>query len=171
MAEPFFDTAAIFDNKPDFDAEIIRLFDLDPAETSLPATYSGMLHQRRLAVVSPELYRANYPEGDEPAAFEKLLAHEIAHHLHIRVLGGDEDAMGPVWFYEGFALVAAGQFEGRDVALTPDDRRRIIAESERRSYREYAPLLRHLLKSAPLADMVKRASQPDFNDWALERAG
>jgi hypothetical protein len=31
--------------------------------------------------------------------FEKLLTHEMAHRLHIRILDGSEEAMGPVWFY------------------------------------------------------------------------
>jgi hypothetical protein len=60
--------------------------------------------------VSPELYAENYPEGIEEDSYEKLLAHKIAHGLHIRILNGDEGRMGPTWFFEGFAIYAVEQF-------------------------------------------------------------
>jgi hypothetical protein len=171
LQKPFADSAAIFDSRAAFQAEMARVFGLSPTEAeALPKTFSGFLHDRRLATVSPGLYQENYPDGDEPGAFEKLLTHEYAHHLHIRILGGDEEAMGPIWFFEGFALVAAGQFEGRDLTLSPEDMRRILAESERGSYREYAALTRHLLKSATLPEMVQRAREGDFGTWVSQRA-
>jgi hypothetical protein len=129
--ESFFDRVRIFDRKPDFDRALLEVAGLDPA-TPLPATYSAALENRILMAVSPELYAAPYPEGVEEASYEKLLAHEIAHRLHVRILGGDEEAMGPIWFYEGFAIYAADQLRNAGADLPPEELWRIVADSERR---------------------------------------
>jgi len=103
VQEPFARLFHVYADKASFDHDLLELCGLD-LTLELPQTYCAALEQGVLMSVSPELYRALYPQGDEESAFEKLLTHEMAHGLHIRILGGDEEAMGAVWFYEGFAL-------------------------------------------------------------------
>ena len=166
VREPFADTAFIFDSKEAFDAAIRVLFDLPPGHALSP-THSGALEERRLLAVAPEIYRANYPAGDEPRAFAKLLAHEIAHRLHTRILGGDEDAMGPVWFFEGFAITAVNQFAGTTPELPRDRMRAIIQAEHRGHYPEYRAVMNALLERTSLAELVDRAARPGFTEWAL----
>ena len=118
-----------------------------------------------LMSVSPELYRSLYPQGDEESTYEKLLTHEMAHRLHIRILGGNEEAMGPVWFYEGFALYAAGQFERIASHLTAAEIWDVVNAEERGDYRQYATLFRHFLDKAPLQQLIDMAGQVGFVDW------
>ena len=44
-------------------------------------------------------------DGDEENAFEKLLAHEMAHRLHIRILNGNENAMGQYGSMKGLRFL------------------------------------------------------------------
>ena len=39
-------------------------------------------------------------------------------HLDVTVLGGNEDAMGPQCFYEGFAVIASGRVRSADTVRT-----------------------------------------------------
>jgi hypothetical protein len=107
--ESFFDKVMIFDVKNDFDRTLLELCKMDPGMV-LPESYCGALEERNLIAVSPEYYAKVYPQGIEPDSYIKLLTHEICHRLHVRILNGDEEAMGPVWFFEGFAIFAADQF-------------------------------------------------------------
>ncbi len=63
-------------------------------------------------------YAEIYPEGIEDKSFEKLLTHEMAHRLHIRILDGNEEAMGPIWFFEGFAIYIADQLIKPEINLS-----------------------------------------------------
>jgi len=163
--QSFFDRARIFDTKADFDKALAAAAGLSPS-TIFPKTYSAALENRVLMAVSPELYAENYPEGVEENSFEKLLSHEIAHRLHIRVLKGNEDAMGPTWFYEGFATYAADQF--KEYALCPpkpDEIREVLTSQDRGSYRKYARVFRFLVERAPIDRLIEKASAKDFSDW------
>lgn len=166
-AESLADSAEFFDNKTDFDRRVIELCHLDP-ETKILDTACAGLENRVLIAVAPQLYAKIYPDGlvDGDAAFEKVLTHEMAHHLHIRILEGDEDAMGPIWFFEGFALFAADQFENALVALSDEEIRALIDAKARGSYKKYAPLFRRLVAKAGLPELVAKATEPDFNEWA-----
>jgi hypothetical protein len=160
----FFDHARIFDAKADFDKALAKTAGLPPS-TVFPKTYSAALEGRVLMAVSPELYVENYPEGVEEDSFEKLLAHEIAHRLHIRVLNGNEDAMGPTWFYEGFASYAADQFEECTYGLKANEIREVLAREDRGSYREYASVFRFFAEKAPIKELIEQASKKDFSIW------
>jgi hypothetical protein len=111
------------------------------------------------------LYRQNYPEGIEEKSFEKLITHEMAHRLHIRILNGDEHAMGPIWFFEGFAIYAAGQFEKSQAKLNSTEIWEIIKEQERGSYKNYSFVFRYFLTRVSINDLVERAGKKDFLDW------
>ncbi len=164
MDEPFIDGASFFDNKDDFDSALRELLEMDPAAV-LPKTFCACLEERRLMAVSPELYAQLYPQGVEEKSFEKLLAHEIAHRLHIRILDGDEDRMGPVWFFEGFAIFAADQFAHSTMRLTPAKIWEIVRQEERGSYEQYSVVLDHFLRRASLPALAIRAGESDFLEW------
>lgn len=164
LSEPFARRYQAYAHKGAFDHDLLQICGLDPS-MELPRTYCAALEEGVLLSVSPELYREIYPEGDEEFAFEKLLTHEMAHRLHIRILGGDEDAMGPIWFYEGFALHAAGQFAQGAPSLEADEIWEIVADEERGDYRRYAALFRHFLNKAPLQELVDRAGKEGFETW------
>ena len=136
VKQSFIDRVEIYDNKKVFDLALLKIFDM-PETTTLPKTYSAALENRILMAVSPELYAYNFPEGIEEDSYEKLLAHEIAHRLHIRVLNGNEDEMGPIWFFEGFAIFAVDQFAKEKIDLDKEKIKKIILNPDRGDYREY----------------------------------
>ncbi len=159
--QPFAKRAQIYDDKAKFDRDLLEINGLDTT-IELPRTYCAALEKNILFSVSPDLYRTLYPEGEEQNAFEKLLAHEMAHRLHIRILGGDEDAMGPVWFYEGFALYAANQFEGLTLQMSPGEIWDLAGSEERGDYRRYAFMFHYFVGRIPLQQLVEMARETDF---------
>jgi hypothetical protein len=164
VQQPFAVQAHIYAAKPGFDHDLLAISGMDTT-IELPETYCAALENYVLMSVSPELYQRLFPEGNETGAFEKLLTHEMAHRLHIRILKGDEDAMGPVWFYEGFALVAASQFEHHAPRLSEEEIWEVVGAEERGSYIRYASVLRTFLGKADLQRLVEMAGKPDFVDW------
>jgi hypothetical protein len=98
--------------------------------------------------------------------------HELAHRLHVRLVDGHEDRMGPMWFWEGFATYVADQFPGNK-PLTEAQMQQVVEAKERGSYRKYNAVFNHYLKqkNVSLADFVKHAGEPDFNDWLRTSPG
>ncbi|HXX88238.1 MAG TPA: hypothetical protein VEH86_07335 [Candidatus Acidoferrum sp.] len=166
VIESFFDRARIFDTKADFDSALRDIAQL-PVSTVFPKTYSAVLECRVLMAVSPERYAENYPEGIEENSYEKLLAHEIAHRLHVRILEGNEEAMGPIWFFEGFAIYAAEQFKEFTYEPTKTEIQEILRSSERRSYRNYGGVFRFFAKKVAVREMILHAAKEDFQGWLL----
>jgi hypothetical protein len=162
--ESFFDKVMIFDVKNDFDRTLLELCKMDP-EMVLPESYCGALEERNLIAVSPEYYAKVYPQGIEPDSYIKLLTHEICHRLHVRILNGDEEAMGPVWFFEGFAIFAADQFTQSKIKLTQEDIFFIIEEPRRGSYEKYSHVFKYFVNKIPLKELVANAKREDLNDW------
>ena len=89
----------------------------------------------------------------------------MAHRLHIRILKGDEEAMGPIWFFEGFAIYAAGQFENRSLKLNADEIREIVKSESRGSYVRYGAVIRYFLEKAAIHELVQHAGQRVFFEW------
>jgi hypothetical protein len=165
--EPFAKRFRVYSDKAAFDRDLLEICGLAPT-LELPPTYCAALEQGVLMSVSPELYRNLYPEGDEENAFEKLLTHEMAHRLHIRILNGDENAMGAVWFYEGYALYAAGQFEKNAPPLKMTEIWDIVNDPERGSYKKYASVFQYFLRKAPIHQLVEKAAKDEFVNWLKE---
>ncbi len=162
--ESFADSFVVFADKGAFDEAILKSAGLDIG-TKLPKTYSAALENRVLMAVTPEIFIKNFPEGMEENYYEKLLTHEIAHRLHIRILNGNEEAMGPVWFFEGFAIYAADQLKLRDYRMSPGEIWRTIGDTERGDYRKYGYIFRHFAQKAPLDTLIHRAGDDDFASW------
>ena len=164
VQEPFAVRAHIYGTKSKFDHDLLEVSGMDTT-IQLPKTYCAALEKDILMCVSPQLYREVYPEGAEEDAFEKLITHEMAHRLHIRILGGDEEAMGAVWFYEGFALFAADQFEQTMPDLSEEEIWRVVNAQERSDYRRYASVFRHFLSKASIHQLIENAGTQDFTNW------
>ncbi|MBN1620075.1 hypothetical protein JW890_05075 [candidate division WOR-3 bacterium] len=162
--EPFMKKVMIFDDKKKFNSELALLAGIEGG-VELPDTYCAALENNILIAMTPEFYAMVYPEGVEEESYEKLLAHEIAHRLHIRILNGDEDAMGPVWFFEGFALFAADQFKNNDIDFSKKEITAVIDNPERGSYRKYADVFRLFLNKISLKELLFKAGKSDFNKW------
>jgi hypothetical protein len=165
--ESFFDHAEIFDSKEAFDEALAKVSGiLTPVQ--FPKTYSAALENRVLMAVSSKLYDENYAEGIEEDSYEKLMAHEIAHRLHIRILNGNEDAMGPTWFFEGFAIYAADQFKKHSSKLDAAEIKRITESSERQSYRKYGYAFRYFARKATVKELIEHAAKKDFQKWLVD---
>ena len=169
--EPFWDRFEVYDTQAQLWDRIIALHGLPP-DSPLPT--SGLvagLEKRVLLAVAPEecaRLRPGYAAGDQ--AWTRLLAHESAHRLHVRVLKGDEDAMGPTWFFEGFASVIPDQELGIDVPITS------LAEALEAarfkgdgSYARYQAAVAWLSEQIPLAELVAHAGDAEFEAWLKER--
>jgi len=164
--DSFFDSVMIFDDKKAFDRALLKIAGADPA-MELPETFCAALENRILIAVTPEYYSKVYPEGIEPHSYIKLLTHEMAHRLHIRILDGNEEAMGPVWFYEGFALCAANQFTNSDIRLSPQEMSDIMKDPERGSYLKYNAIFRYFASRVPLMELILKARDEKFNEWLI----
>lgn len=168
--ESFADSFRVFDNKKSFDEAILKSAGLD-IKTKLPKTYSAALENRILMAVTPEIFLKNFPEGKEDNYYDKLLAHEMAHRLHIRILKGNEDAMGPVWFFEGFAIYAADQLKNGNINLPSREIWEIVESEDRGDYRKYGYIFRYFVNKAPLDTLISRAGDNDFTSWLHALAG
>ncbi len=129
---------------------------------------AAALEKHILLAVSPTEYRRVHPEySAAEGAWERVLAHEIAHRLHVAILAGDEDAMGPVWFYEGFAVVVSGDLKSAPVdAATAWENTKAKGAG---SYHKYAAALRFFSSRVPLRELVANAGRKDFHAWLRAR--
>ena len=166
---PFFHHVEIHADQHALWTRLRTVFGL-PDEAPLPTPgLAGALEQGVILVVTPEVYAQVEPRyGVAPGAYARLLAHEIAHRLHIAVLDGDEDGMGPAWFYEGFAVVASGDLVGLEVA-TADDLWRHVRADGAGAYAHFAAALRFLAACIPLPLLVAHAGDAGFEAWLGER--
>lgn len=166
--EDFFDSVMIFDIKNDFNRTLLKLAAADTS-MQLPETYCAALEKKTLVAVSPEYYAKVYPEGVEPHSYEKLLTHEIAHRLHVRILKGNEEAMGPIWFYEGFAMFAADQFSKSTIHLDKKEMTEIMNNPDRGSYAKYCYIFRYFANKVPLKELIAKANDKNFNEWLITK--
>lgn len=166
VVESFMDSVMIFDNKREFDKTLLSTVGMDTSIV-FPKTFSAGLENRILLIVSPEIYLENYPIGNEEDYYEKIMIHEIAHRFHIRILNGNEDAMGAVWFYEGFAVYVANQLNNPELNLTNEEMIEIMNDSQRGSYSNYGYIFRYFNEKVPLKDMIEKAKEEDFNKWMI----
>ncbi len=162
----FMDSVLIFDNKNNFDKTVLQIAGMDTT-IKLPKTALGALENRILLLVSPEIYLKNYPVGEEENYYDKIMTHEMAHRLHIRILNGKEDDMGPVWFYEGFAVFAADQLIQPGMNLNKEKMYEIMSNPERGSYTNYGYIFRYFADKVPLKEMITNAKNEDFNEWLI----
>ena len=171
VSEPFFHAVEICRTPKELWRRILELNNAHdvpmPTDAVTAALESGIL----LAVPREEAER-NRPEYfREPDDWMRALAHEMIYRLHVRILSGDEDAMGPQWFYEGFAVVGSGQHLGLDQHVDSVDRALSLAAANGRgAYACYAAALRFFATRVPLQQLVAKAASPGFEGWLREQA-
>lgn len=169
MEEPLMRKAVLFDTKPAYDDFLRELFP-EARDMVIPKTFTAGFEGDVFFAVSPEIYKQAVPQFVEDKFYEKLICHELAHKLHTRIVNGNEEMMGPIWFWEGFATLAAGQFEHETRLLDQVKIRELLSEPKRGDYREYNALTKHFVKLVPLPELIRRSYGPDFSDWLLNNA-
>ncbi|MDP4083682.1 MAG: hypothetical protein Q8934_03605 [Bacillota bacterium] len=160
----------IFSTKNEFDYAVITAFDLN-SNTVLPLTVSAIIANDELLMVSPNVYAEIYPQGKEENSYKKLIIHELAHALHIRILNGDEEKMGPKWFFEGFAIYAAKQFESHRNILSDDEIWEIILTDKETNYQSYKEVMDFLLEKVSINELVAHAWKSNFLEFLQSTLG
>lgn len=158
----FLDEVIIYDKQSDFILKIVELYP-QYKNQFLPPTISAIIEKRVLYIISKEEYERVYPiEGKTPLGYTRLISHELAHQLHIRLLNDNENDMGPRWFYEGFALHMANQFPDAtiDIKFAID----IIEQNLDVSYINYAAIFRILLQKYSLSELVYGINEKSLID-------
>jgi len=138
----------------------------------IPESFSGTVIERTLYVVAPAAYRATYQQlypdhAWRPQEYRALIVHEVAHRAHALQatrLFGSEEGMGPGWFFEGLALVCAGQFDEPAPPLTRQELHDLIARDAEKGlgYPAYARIVRALAARFTVRWLVEHAGRPDF---------
>jgi hypothetical protein len=165
VSEDFIDSVMIFDSKETFNNTVISVLEADTS-LKLPYSFSAALEKRILMVVSPEIYLDIYPQGtNEENYFEKLLIHEISHRLHVRILNEDEDAMGPIWFFEGFAIFMANQFANSEIKLSEDEIYEIVDGKKGGDYEKYGYCFKYFLAKSDIYTLIDKAGDENFSVW------
>ena len=163
-----FDSAEIFADQAALWRRILELNKL-PLNQPLPTKgLAAGIEGRVLVALDPRGYARVAPEyAREPNSWVRLLAHEMVHRLHVVILNGNEDAMGPQWFFEGFAVLGAGQTI--DEGLTyRSDREAFDGVRDAKSpllYRRFVAAVRYFSGRVPLAELVEKAGSKDFEGW------
>jgi hypothetical protein len=125
------------------------------------------LENRILMAVCPNEFLRLSPEYAKwNDSWQRLLAHEITHRFHVNLLHGNEDAMGPSWFYEGFAVFGAGQ--NLDEGLMYNSALEALSSVHEKgplAYRRYVAAVRFFMQTKPLDKLIEHAGKPDFEDW------
>lgn len=165
-AEPFFRAVEIYRTQGELWRRILEINNAEntpmPTDALTAALENGVL----MAVVREEAERARPEYFRTQDDWMRALAHEMIHRLHVRILKGDEEAMGPQWFYEGFAVLGSGQPLWRDQQVdTMEQALALTQYSGRGAYARYASALRFFAARIPLQQIVAKAGAADFEDW------
>ena len=168
VGRPLFDRLEIVGDQRELWRRLIELSGSPPDQPNPKAGLAAGLVGETIVAVPPAVYRDEIETtyGTDREAWEKLVAHEMAHVLHVRWVGGDEGKMGPEWFYEGFAVLAADQKPPREERidswpLAAD----AVASKGPGSYAKYDGALRFFLRHTSLGELVMGAGEPGFEDW------
>ncbi|MBL8951731.1 MAG: hypothetical protein JNK82_13195 [Myxococcaceae bacterium] len=173
-AIPTFESIELFDEQAAMWRRMLELNAL-PLSTPLPTPglAAGIERGVLLALTQAEYERVAPTYAVLPGAWSRLVAHELTHRLHVNVLDGREDAMGPQWFFEALATLGSGQ--DFDVALGLEYRSATEAlESAHdtkspHAYARWAAALRFFATKTTLDELVARAASPDFEAWLTAR--
>ncbi len=122
------------------------------AGISVPINYVGYGQSKQFHVLSFTAYQRIHPDASVDD-YTKLLTHELAHLFHISFLQGQEDEMGPTWFFEGFACYVAGQYQ---TSVLPEGSRltKIKSQTGRGSYEDYAAIFRYLTRRSSVRELL-----------------
>lgn len=161
---PMMESSEIYATKKEYDD---HLYSIEPSLRGkpIPKTFTAGIEHGIFFAVSPEMCDEVFPEGKEKDSYIKLIQHELAHRLHVRLVKGNEERMGPVWFYEGFAVYAADQYTKVAPKLTEKEIWEVVNDSKRGSYLKYRTVMEYFLKKYSLQELVDHAGDKDFVEW------
>jgi hypothetical protein len=164
--DPFFYAVEIHATQESLWRRILDLNDVPFRPPPTDALTAALECHILMAVVPEEAEKARPEYFRNRQDWICALAHEISHRLHVRILGGNEHAMGPEWFYEGFAILASGQRLGSDIEVRSiDEAFELAGSSGRGSYARYAASVRFLAERIALPELVSQAGRADFEAW------
>jgi hypothetical protein len=170
LKEPLLKRVEIFDSKESYD-EYLRKAYPETKDQPIPSGFTASFEKDNFYAVAPEVYAKCVPQFVETDFYEKLIAHELAHKLHTRLVNGQEEKMGPMWFWEGFATYASSQFENDTIKLTSVELSELLKDPKRGDYRKYNRAFKHFIKLIPMPEFVRRAAtEKDLNSWLLKNA-
>lgn len=163
VKEPFFSRVEIHSDQEALWRRMLEVNGVSdipmPTDTLTAALEKGSL----MAVFFEDAQRARPEYFQTRLDWVQALAHEMIHQLHVRILNGDENAMGPQWFYEGFAVVGSGQLLGRALIVqNVEQALELTVATGRGCYACYATALRFLMERISLQRLVDYAASPDF---------
>lgn len=159
--------AVLLENKNQYDDLMRRSSNLPP-DSKIPTSFVAIAEADVLWILPPEeVARLNPRDAKDPNFYSKLVAHELGHVLHVRALRGKETEMGPVWFYEGFAVAAANQYDDFAWPEYEEEFEQVIRDQARGDYRKYGAIFRKLLERHSMTELLTRAKEDDLNDWAI----
>lgn len=170
LIPPFVSSFHVFSEQDDMWRKIRELTGSDEQEPPTDGLSAALIDGILLAI-TPEDYeqrRPEYTQVDKP--WVRLLAHEIMHQLHIRIVG-HEDRMGPQWFYEGFAMYGAGQHISNHPLSSIHDVIDAMHAQSRGSYAKFEAVFEFCLSRIDLNTLLKQAAQKDFQLWLMEAIG
>ena len=136
----------------------------------VPDTFAGTVQDKTLYLVTKaayrEIWRTTYPQWAwSDIEYRRLIVHELVHAAHegyARTKLGSADAMGPTWFFEGFAVMAADQFE-RPLMTAEQVKAQFAAGGPKgSSYPEFGRIVRSLGHAYGLKRVVDHAGEAGF---------
>jgi hypothetical protein len=155
-------------NPPTFDDVRLTVFatqkELAPGPFPTRRTMVAHAGWKSVSVVPPEVFAEVLPKYARlrEDAWARLLAHELSHSW-IRV--------GPRWFREGLAIIAADQGIGEDLRLTSPDPAMASIDwlNDNHAYPRSAAQVRFYMARIPLRELLAKASSPEFESWLRDR--
>lgn len=160
---PFIMEMKVFDRHDEFITTLSQRMQIE--EDGILTTHCAIVHEGVLYIMTDQYYSEVYPQGIEPFSYSKLIAHELAHILHIRCLNGEASKMGPIWFREGLAIFASNQFSSTKTTLSKQHISKILSSNTKAYYLYFGQLVRKLLEKTNLLTAIAKAFQTGFSDW------
>jgi hypothetical protein len=173
--ESLLDSVVVVRWAPDAAERLARRFGVMPGD--IPPTFAGTVAGHTLVLVDHDRYRTIwnqlYPDwqwtDDE---YRRLMVHELTHRAHEAITIarlGSADRMGPAWFFEGLAVMSAGQLDSGQGALTPSEIDALVGRGHTPpvSYPLDGRLVRSLAERYSLHTLIVRASDPGFPSTLL----
>jgi hypothetical protein len=176
LPEELIDTVIVVDWTANGREQLAQRFAVTAAE--IPETFSGTTVGRSLYLVTRERYRENWSTlyrdwAWTDTAYYQLVVHELTHRAHEAIAlsqWGTADRMGPAWFFEGLAVMCAGQFDAGAPALTQAEIDAQVGggRTPEVSYPLYGRLVRSLATTHGLKLLIESSSVTAFPDTMSE---
>lgn len=164
------DRAVVYPDTESARRGMAKIFGIDARK--IPTTFAGTVNGETLYLVSENGFHENWTKlyPDQPWSeknYRGLIVHELAHqaHAHLSLARtGKEDAMGPSWFFEGLAVMCAGQFAQGEKPMDANEILSLVGAGKtlKVSYPLYGRLVRSLALIVPIRSLVEKATDPNF---------